>query len=62
VLARLNWPERAAQAFEMGLQMRPGVLAAHRYLARIYGRLGLTEKARFHREAASPKQTVAQSK
>lgn len=54
VLARLNWPERAAQAFEMGLQMRPGVLVAHRYLARIYARLGQTEKARFHREAAKP--------
>jgi Tfp pilus assembly protein PilF len=57
----LNWPERAAQAFEMGLQMRPGVLAAHRYLARIYGRLGQTEKARMHRAAAAvPKQGNAE--
>lgn len=50
VLARLNWPERAAQAFEMGLQMRPGAILAHRYLARIHSRLGNAEKARFHRE------------
>jgi tetratricopeptide (TPR) repeat protein len=62
VLARLNWPERAVQAFETGLQMRPGVLVVHRYLARLYGRLGQTEKARFHRKAAIPSETAARKK
>lgn len=53
VLARLGWPERAVQAFETGLQMRPGVLVVHRYLARLYARLGNSEKARFHRAAST---------
>lgn len=51
-LAKLNWLERAAQAFETSLAMRPGVPLAHRYLARIYSRLGQTEKARAHRAAS----------
>ena len=53
VLARLGWPERAVQAFETGLSMRPGVLVVHRYLARLYGRLGQDEKARWHRSAST---------
>ncbi|MEP6821140.1 MAG: alkaline phosphatase family protein [Chthoniobacterales bacterium] len=62
VLARLNWPERAAQAFEMGLQIRPGVRVAHRYLGRIYGRLGQAEKARMHRAAAAVPRKKVESK
>jgi tetratricopeptide (TPR) repeat protein/arylsulfatase A-like enzyme len=53
ILARLNWPERAAQAFETGLRMRPGSIIAHRYLSRLYGRLGQTEKAQWHRAEAT---------
>jgi tetratricopeptide (TPR) repeat protein len=53
ILTRLNWPERAAQAFETGLRMRPNAIVAHRYLSRLYGRLGQDDKARHHREAAA---------
>jgi tetratricopeptide (TPR) repeat protein len=53
ILARLNWPERAAQAFEAGLKMRPNAIVAHRYLARLYARLGQDAKARLHRAAAT---------
>ena len=52
-LARLNQPERAALAFEHGLAMQPGVLAAHRYLARLYYRLGQFGKCHEHHEAIS---------
>jgi len=52
-LARLNQPERAALAFEHGLAMKPGVLAAHRYLARLYYRLGEHRKSYEHHEAIS---------
>jgi len=52
-LARLNQPARAALAFEHGLAMRPGVLAAHRYLARLYYRLGEHRKSYDHHEAIS---------
>src|SRR5690606_39008105 len=45
VLARLNQPLRAAQAFEHGLALRPGALVAHRYLARLYYRLGNMAKS-----------------
>ncbi len=53
VLARLNQPERAALAFEHGLAMQPGVLAAHRYLARLYYRLGQFHRSYEHQEAIS---------
>lgn len=49
-LSRLGWFERAAQAFEMTLRQRPGFVLAHRYLARIYARLGRTALAQRHRE------------
>lgn len=52
-LARLNQPARAALAFEQGLAMKPGVLAAHRYLARLYYRLGEHRKSYDHHEAIS---------
>jgi tetratricopeptide (TPR) repeat protein len=52
-LARLNQPERAALAFEQGLAMNPGALAAHRYLARLYYRLGEFRKSYDHHEAIS---------
>lgn len=53
LLSRLGWFERAAQAFEMTLRLRPGFVLAHRYLARIYGRLGRGETARRHRDIAA---------
>ncbi len=53
VLARLNQPARAALAFEHGLAMNPGALAAHRYLARLYYRLGEFKKSYEHHEAIS---------
>jgi tetratricopeptide (TPR) repeat protein len=59
VLTRLNWPERAAQAFETGLTMRPNAAVAHRYLARLYGRLGQGEKARAHRQAIATRRSEA---
>ena len=37
ILSRLGWFERAAQAFEISLRMRPGFLLAHRYLGLITG-------------------------
>jgi predicted AlkP superfamily phosphohydrolase/phosphomutase/tetratricopeptide (TPR) repeat protein len=52
-LARLNQPARAALAFEHGLAMKPGVLAVHRYLARLYYRLGESRKCYDHHEAIS---------
>ena len=52
-LARLNQPARAALAFEQGLAMKPGELAAHRYLARLYYRLGEYRKCYDHHEAIS---------
>jgi tetratricopeptide (TPR) repeat protein len=48
LLSRLAWFERAAQAFEISLRMRPGFLLAHRYLARVYGSLGRSDLARHH--------------
>ncbi len=53
VLARLNQPERAVLAFEHGLTMQPGVLAVHRFLARLYYRLGDARKSYEHQEAIS---------
>ena len=35
-ILRLGWAERAAQAFEVALQQRPGLVAARRWLARVY--------------------------
>jgi tetratricopeptide (TPR) repeat protein len=52
-LARLNQPARAVLAFEHGLAMQPGVLAVHRYLARLYYRLGEHRKSYDHHEAIS---------
>jgi predicted AlkP superfamily phosphohydrolase/phosphomutase/tetratricopeptide (TPR) repeat protein len=51
VLAKLNQPARAALAFEHGLAMKPGVPAVHRYLARLYYRLGEFNKTYEHNEA-----------
>ena len=53
VLSRLGWFERAAQAFEVTLRLRPGFVLAHRYLGRVYGRLGRDDSARRHREEAA---------
>jgi predicted AlkP superfamily phosphohydrolase/phosphomutase/tetratricopeptide (TPR) repeat protein len=53
VLARLNQPQRAALAFEHGLSMQPNSLVAHRYLARLYYRLGDFRKCHEHHEAIS---------
>jgi len=53
LLSRLGWFERAAQAFEISLRMRPGFVLAHRYLARIYGRIGRSDLASRHRGEAA---------
>jgi Tfp pilus assembly protein PilF len=52
----LNQPARAVLAFEHGLAMQPGVLAVHRYLARLYYRLGE------HRKSYDHHQTIAKLK
>ena len=49
ILARLGWPERAVQALETGLTMRPGASNMRRYLATLYTRLGRSAKAGEHR-------------
>ena len=59
ILARLRWLERAAQAFETGLTMWPGALVAHRYLARLYTRLGQDAKAKLHRAAGTRRAAAA---
>ena len=49
-LARLGHRQRAALAFETSLSMLPGLLAAHRWLAALYGHPGGSpEKAARHR-------------
>ena len=53
LLSRLGWYDRAVQAFEITLRLRPGLVIAHRYLARIHGHLGRPDAARRHREAAA---------
>lgn len=53
ILARLNQPQRAAMAFELGLTMSPNAAVAHRYLARLYYRLGEMKKCHEHQEAVS---------
>ena len=53
VLSRLGWYERAVQAFEITLRLRPGLIHAHRYLARIYPRLDRSDLARQHHEMAA---------
>jgi hypothetical protein len=40
-------------AFEISLRLRPGFLLAHRYLSRIYARLGRSEIAGQHRVEAA---------
>lgn len=61
VLAQLNQPERAALAFEHGLSMQPDSVAAHRYLARLYYRLGDFRKCHEHHEAVSKLKEKAKS-
>lgn len=48
ILARLGWPERAVQALETGLTMRPDAQHIRRYLVRLYTRLGQSAKAASH--------------
>src|SRR6266446_5521215 len=43
----------AAQAFEISLRMRPGFIFAHRYLSRIYARIGRSDLASRHRDEAA---------
>ena len=50
LLSRLGWYDRAMQAFEITLRLRPGFVLAHRYLARINARLGRLETANRHRQ------------
>lgn len=50
VLTKLSFPERAIQAFETGLAMRPGQALAHRFLVRLYRHIGRTDRAELHRQ------------
>jgi len=52
VLSRRGWYDRAIQAFEITLRMRPGFVLAHRYLSKIHTHFGRLQKAREHREKA----------
>jgi tetratricopeptide (TPR) repeat protein/arylsulfatase A-like enzyme len=51
-LTRMQWLDRAAQAFETVLKLRPNFLGAHRYLGAVYGKLGQPERAQVHRSRA----------
>ena len=48
ILSRMGWFERAVQAFEISLRLRPGFLLAHRYLGMVYGRIGRSDLALKH--------------
>ena len=52
VLSRLGWYDRALQAFEICLMIRPDFAAAHDYVSRIAQRLGRLEVAERHRQRA----------
>ncbi len=52
MLSRLGWLERAMQAFDICLAMRPDFALAHRYVSLISQRLGDTQKSAKHREIA----------
>jgi tetratricopeptide (TPR) repeat protein len=45
ILAKMDAPERAIQAFEIGLTMEPGNMLVHRYLTRLYHRIGNIPRA-----------------
>jgi predicted AlkP superfamily phosphohydrolase/phosphomutase/tetratricopeptide (TPR) repeat protein len=51
-LARLKHYQRAVQAMEVAISMRPGMLDAHRYLAALYMTLDDPAKAIVHRKIA----------
>ncbi|MBS0660242.1 MAG: alkaline phosphatase family protein [Verrucomicrobia bacterium] len=51
ILVRLGWYERAVEAFELVLVMRPGFALALRYLARLYPRVGRPVEAARIRQA-----------
>ena len=51
-LARMQMTERAIQAFETGLTMRPNAVAAHRYLSTLYLRVGDAARAHKHLQRA----------
>ncbi|WP_375466428.1 alkaline phosphatase family protein [uncultured Methylobacterium sp.] len=53
LLSRLGWYDRAVQAFEITLRLRPGFVVAHRYLARIYSHLGRPDAARRQKETVA---------
>ena len=52
VLSRMGWYERSLQAFELCLAILPNFAIAHRYVSQVAGKLGQTERAAQHREAA----------
>ncbi len=53
VLSRLSMYERAAQALEICVAMRPHFALAYRYLSRIYGQLGKPLEAKAARDQAT---------
>jgi len=48
ILSKIGYYERAIQAFETGLSMQPGNLIAHRYLSRLFHRIGQPDQASIH--------------
>lgn len=52
VLSRLGWYDRALQAFDICLAMRPDFALAHRYVSRISTNLGRLQVASEHRKRA----------
>jgi predicted AlkP superfamily phosphohydrolase/phosphomutase/tetratricopeptide (TPR) repeat protein len=48
ILAKMDAPEKAIQAFEIGLIMEPGNILVHRYLTRLYHRIGNIQRAADH--------------
>jgi tetratricopeptide (TPR) repeat protein len=52
VLSRLGWYERALQAFDICLTIRPDFVEAHNYVSRIAQQLGRLEVAERHRQRA----------
>ena len=54
--------ERAAQAMQVAVSMRPSMLDAHRYLAALYMRLDNPDKAMIHRKLHDNFGTPARSR
>jgi tetratricopeptide (TPR) repeat protein len=47
-LAALDLPGEAVEAFELAVQLEPGLIDAHRYLGRLYREAGIRKRAEQH--------------